>query len=253
MKSSQIAAVISLSALGLLILISPTGSEEKKETKQPHRVESQPQPPPTTGAVPVYKPPLRGAPGGRLGGGTRGSEREVFVLSVLAPDHTGLTANDQPSLYWFISNVASSPVELTVVDPRAVKPVLDTLIAPPIQPGVHRIRLADYGVRLAPGVAYRWFVAVVPDSDHRSKDILAGGTIERVELPEGLRAKLAQAGKTDRPFLYAAAGFWYDAVAALSELIETTPDDPVFRGQRAALMAEVGLPDLAENQPKTRP
>src|SRR5688572_21778645 len=53
--------------------------------------------------VPVYNPPPRGAPGGRVGGGTRGpGQRDVFVLSVLAPDHSGLTSSEQPSLYWFI-------------------------------------------------------------------------------------------------------------------------------------------------------
>ncbi len=39
--------------------------------------------------VPVYNPPKRGAPAGRVGGGTRGgTQRDVFVLSVLAPDHS---------------------------------------------------------------------------------------------------------------------------------------------------------------------
>ena len=40
-----------------------------------------------TASAPVYKPPLRGAPGGRVGGGTRGTGREAFILSVLAPAH----------------------------------------------------------------------------------------------------------------------------------------------------------------------
>jgi len=111
---------------------------------------------------------------------------------------------------------------------------------------VHRIRLADHGVRLVPGVSYRWYVAVVPDSGRRSKDILAGGAIERVAPPEGLAAKLAQADKATLPFLYAEAGIWYDALATISELIETAPNDPSLRRQRAALMAQVGLPNIGE-------
>ena len=54
--------------------------------------------------VPVYQLPTRGAPAGRVGGGTRG-DKNVFVLSVLAPDHSALTTSEQPSLYWFISNL----------------------------------------------------------------------------------------------------------------------------------------------------
>ncbi|MCI0406999.1 MAG: DUF928 domain-containing protein [Acidobacteria bacterium] len=246
MKAIKRAAVISLSALMLVIPASHGGSEEKREAPQPQPGEAQAKAPAATVAAPVYKPPLRGAPYGRVGGGTRGSEREVFVLSVLAPDHSGLTVTEQPFLYWFISSVTSSPVELTVMDPRATQPVLETRIAPPVQPGVHRIRLADHGVRLSPGVPYRWFVAVVLDSGRRSRDVLAGGAIERVGLPEGLKAKLAQAGKGEMPFLYAEAGLWYDALAAISQLIEAAPQDPMLRRQRASLLAQVGLPEIGE-------
>jgi hypothetical protein len=233
MKAITVVAMISLSALALSI---------------PVVVEAQTQAPANALAAPVYKPPLRGAPGGRVGGGTRGTGggREVFVLSVLAPDHTGLTMQEQPSLYWFISSVASSPAELTVMDPRATQPVLEVRIPSPVQRGVHRIRLADHGVRLSPGVAYRWYVAVVPDPDRRSKDILAGGTIERVETPAELSAKLARASKTEVPFLYAEAGLFYDALTAISELIETAPEDPGLQKQRATLLAQVGLPAIGE-------
>lgn len=233
MKAITVVAMISLLVLALSV---------------PVVVESQTQDPVTAVAAPVYKPPLRGAPGGRVGGGTRGtgSGREVFVLSVLAPDHTGLTMQEQPSLYWFISSVASSPVELTVMDPRATQPVLEVRIPSPVQRGVHRIRLADHSVRLTPGVAYRWYVAMVPDPDRRSKDILAGGTIERVETPAELSAKLARASKTEVPFLYAEAGLFYDALTAISELIETTPEDAGLQKQRATLLAQVGLPAIGE-------
>ena len=52
----------------------------------------------TSSTVPVYKPPVRGAPGGRVGGGTRGTD-QTFVLSVVAPNHTGLTMQEQPELF----------------------------------------------------------------------------------------------------------------------------------------------------------
>ena len=195
---------------------------------------------------PVYQPPKRGAPGGRVGGGTRGGQRDVFLLSVLAPDHSGFTTNEQPSLYWFISTATSLPVELTVMDPQGVQPILETKLPAPITPGVHRVRLSDFNVRLAPGAAYRWFVSVVPDYDRRSKDITAGGAIERVEMPEALKAKLAKAAKSDLPSIYAEAGLWYDTVAAISELIEAAPQDQELRKQRSALLSQVGLMGISE-------
>src|SRR3972149_4180102 len=113
-----------------------------RQTPRPSRstsppLRAPPHPPRST------SPPLRGAPGGRVGGGTRGVAREVFVLSALAPNHTGLTVSDQPSLFWFISNTAPFPVELTVADPQGEKPLLETRISLPSQPGGQRIRLAD--------------------------------------------------------------------------------------------------------------
>jgi hypothetical protein len=154
--------------------------------------------------------------------------------------------SEQPSLYWFISTATALPVEVAISDPRATQPVLETRIPSPVQPGVHRIKLADLGVRLAPGVSYRWSVTVISDVNRRSRDILAGGVIERVETPAGLQEKLAQSRKEEHPFLYAQAGLWYDALASTSELIEVTPYDAQLRKQRAGLLNQVGLPELPD-------
>lgn len=196
-------------------------------------------------SVPVYSPPSRGAPGGRVGGGTRGGQN-VFVLSVLAPDHSGFTASEQPSLYWFISKPTSLPVELTVMDPLGVKPILETQLPSPTQAGIQRVRLGDYNVHLAPGAAYRWFVAVVPDADRRSKDILAGGAIERVDLQEDFKTKVAKASEKELPFVYAQAGLWYDALNSISDLIDAAPQNQELHNQRTALLKQVGLPSINE-------
>jgi hypothetical protein len=234
--------------IGLLMSISVNGFSQDSKTNQPSNQSPTEQIKKTEAPAsgPVYTPPKRGAPGGRVGGGTRGTQREVFVLSVLAPDHSGLTTSEQPSLYWFISSSTSLPVELTVMDPQGVQPILETRLQAPVAAGVHRIRLSDYNVRLAPGAAYRWFVSVVPDADRRSKDITAGGAIERVEMPEGLKAKVANAPKSDLPSLYGEAGLWYDTVAAISELIEAAPQDQALRKQRTALLSQVGLTGITE-------
>jgi len=201
-----------------------------------------PQTPPST--QPVYKPPLRGAPGGRIGGGTRGIAGETLSLSVLAPDDRALTVSEQPILYWFISGRTSHPVEIVVMDPSGVHPALDLNVPPPTAAGLHSIRLADHGIRLEPGIAYRWYVAVVADPARRSRDILAGGTVERVEPAPDLSSTLARVGPAERASLYANAGLWYDALATLSQMIEQSPGDPSPQQQRAALLKQVGLPDV---------
>jgi hypothetical protein len=99
---------------------------------------------------------------------------------------------------------------------------------------------------LAPGTAYRWFVAVVPDADRRSKDILAGGAIERVEATSELQGKLNDAGKDRAYYVYAEAGLWYDALKAISDQIEAAPANQDLRKQRAALLSQVGVPAISE-------
>jgi hypothetical protein len=219
-------------------VLPATGLAQEKPKTPASGIQVQP---PIT--VPVYKPPLRGAPRGRIGGGTRGTGAGVIVLSALAPDHSGRTTSEQPSLYWSISSATAFPVEVTLVDASSTEPVLELTIPQPVRAGLHAIRLADHGIRLAEGVPYRWYVAVVPDVNRRSKDILAGGIIERVPPPDGLHERLARARSEDRPSIYAEAGLWYDALAASSDLIARAPEDGTLREQRAALLGQVGLPD----------
>ena len=189
-------------------------------------------------------PPLIGAPGGLVGGSSRGTGNDGVILSVFAPDHTGLTVQEQPSLYWYLSKSTTYPVELTIIDDQAIQPLLETRISTPVQPGVQRVQLAEYGVRLSSGVQYQWFVALVLDPDRRSKDIIVSGAIKRVELPEGLRAQLTGASTADAPRLYAAAGLWYDALSALSDLLDTAPHDPLLRRQWASLLEQGDWPAI---------
>jgi hypothetical protein len=171
---------------------------------------------------------------------------DSLAVSVLAPDHSGLTIREQPSLYWVISNPTALAVELTLTDSRATEPVLEARIPGPIRAGLHRVRLDEYGVRLEPGVSYRWYVAVIPDAGRRSKDVLAGGIIERAEPTADLRDRLARARPEELASVYAEAGLWYDALAVSSELIERSPGEEGLRRQRAALLSQVGLPDARE-------
>lgn len=196
---------------------------------------------------PVYKPPLRGAPAGRIGGGTRGAtERESFSLLVLAPDHVGYTTKDQPCLYWYISKTTSYPIELTITERKAVMPLVETLLKGPEGGGIQRVCLAEYKVQLRPNVPYKWFVTLVTDSDHRAKDIMAGGIIELVSPPDTLVSRLTGLERDRATLIYAEEGFWYDALGAISGMIDASPKDPQLRKQRAYLLEQVGLAEAAD-------
>ncbi len=219
----------------------PSAGDEARRTPSLVAQSTAPAPGPAT---PVYKPPTRGVPGGRMGGGTRGIGGGA-VVSVLAPDHVGLTVHEQPSLHWFLAQDVSSPVEITLIEPDRTPPLLEYRLAPPVRAGIHRLRLADHGVRLRSGVRYQWSAAVVTDPERRSRDLVAAGLIERVDVPDGLRQPTARAS-ADLPALYAEAGLWYDALTALSERIDAAPHDRTLHRQRAALLEQVGLRAAAD-------
>lgn len=200
----------------------------------------------TPGGGPIYQPPRRSAPRGRIGGGTRAATAGLPRVSVLAPDHTGLTKDGQPTLYWFISEGTTAPVEFTLMTDQFVRPIAEVRLSSPRETGVQAIRLADHGIKLSTGVPYRWYVAVIVNPERRSKDIVAGGVIERIEPSESLVAFLGRATSADLPRIYAEAGIWYDAIAALSALIERSPGDVAVRHQRAALLDQVGLQEISE-------
>jgi hypothetical protein len=225
-------AVLALLAPAVTLIVSDPAAGAKVEQAAPG------------GSLPKYNFPKRGNPGARLGGGARGISKE-FTLAALAPDHVGLTLRERPALYWYVSKATPYPVVFTLVDADADKPVVEARLKPTAEHGVQRIRLADHGVALAPGVHYQWFVALAVDPGHPSSDIIAGGVIERIEPNKDLSSKLAGAKGADAPRLYAEAGLWYDALETVSELIDAGGANEGFRKHRAALLQQVGLSEIA--------
>jgi hypothetical protein len=197
--------------------------------------------------MPLYKPPLRGAPAGRVGGGTRGPGGNNVFLLVLAPDHVGLTIQQQPCLYWFLSAPTELPLEFTLIEAKAVNPLIERRLDPPKKPGIQRIRLADYALNLQDNVLYQWFITLIPDPERRSKDILSGGFIQKTQPTGGLSEKLDQKDKKKEVHTCAEAGLWYDAFTAACDLIEGAPDDVHLRQMRSSLLEQVGLDQVAKD------
>jgi hypothetical protein len=201
--------------------------------------------PPLREALP-FKAPLRGAPGGRLSGGTRGVESKMLYFALLAPSHTGLTLSEQPTLYWFSSASANCPVELTILMGKEMKSILRVRIADEVRAGFHPIPLADYGIRLQTGVGYQCFVSMLTEPKHASRDIIAGGAIERVAYPNNFQKKLTETDIKQVPHVYAAEGIWYDAMNALCSRIDADPSDSLLREQRISLLQQGGLTEAAD-------
>jgi hypothetical protein len=192
-----------------------------------------------------YKPPARaGNIPARVSGGARGGGTDAVLIAVV-PNHVALTTQSQPSLFWFQSKPAKAKFELTVVEPKKPKPLVSLTAPEADKHGIHRVKLAKYKVELQPDVAYEWSVAIVPDAENRSRDVIAKGVIKRIKPPGDLANRVAQMGDVERAAAYAEAGIWYDAFESLSNAIEAHPDDASLRAQRASLLHQVGLSEAA--------
>ena len=137
-------------------------------------------------------------------------------------------------------------MEFTLLDEESIDPLVEARLETPTSAGIRRVRLSDFGVRLAAGREYEWSIAIVVDPDERSKDIVSTGWINRVERADGLGGRLAAAGATGSAYVFAEEGLWYDAMAAVGDLIEENPLDPDLAELRIALLRQIGLGGVVE-------
>ena len=193
---------------------------------------------------PAYQPPLRGAPGRRVGGASRGTFKVAAPLptiELLAPsDHAGLTANPAPSLYFFASGPVAWPTRFTISAPGRPAPVLEVAIRAPVAAGIYRLDLADYRLRLLPGIVYTWSVSAILDPRIPARDIVASASLMLSPPDPTVAAALAVVPATRRAALFARTGLWYDAVAAA---VAAEPGDR--HAGLDALLRQVGLAGAA--------
>lgn len=195
--------------------------------------------------LPVYRPPKGiGAPGGRVGGGSRG--QEVLTLFALVPDHLGLTIQEQPTLYWYLSKKSPYPVVLTINDKNRVKPIVETILTTAPEAGIHSTPLQEIDIRLELEREYQWFVNLSVDPENPSKNIVAGGRIQRIQPREGLLRRLRDAKPEQQTAIYSEAGLWYDALASISDLCDSDQNARHYCVGRIELLKQVDLMEVAK-------
>lgn len=221
--------------LALSLCILAAYSHAAPDSTPPPKAETQPQSKPV--ALPIYVPPSRGASGRRLGAATRGIGPVLPTIELIAPGHAGLTARAKPTLYWHLSEVSQIPIQLTVVAPNTAEPLLSVMLSPPIDAGLHALRLAELDVTLTDDVDYRWHAALVVAPEERSRDVVSTA---------GLRRESSRADTPSDLAALAAAGLWYDTFAALQEQLGAADGEQAnyLRRAQGALMGQIGLDGL---------
>lgn len=201
-------------------------------------------PPTKASARPViaYHPPKRGKPGVRIGGGSRGVTGEGVALTAIVPDHVALSATATPLLCWRQSGPASKGRVLVLDDGQGVKPFVEEEIKEPNREGIQCVGLARFGVTLQPEIEYHWYIIVINDPDHRSKDTVSGGAFTVKAPSVDLVERIEAVSPHELPSIWAEEGYWHDAVASVVAALARQPTDPRHRAMMASLLWQVGLP-----------
>jgi hypothetical protein len=202
----------------------------------------------------TYIPPNRKTPGGRIGASTRGVVDHTLTIEVLAPDdHIGWSATAQPTLYFYLSQPVTQPLEVTINTDELGKrhePLLEATLDQDRSEGIFPINLRDYRVRLAPEVIYRWSVAIIINPDQRSSDLIASGLIQYAPPPTDFASAATHLQGDALMRSYAERGYWYDAITTVSQGAGRQPD---WRQQRADLLDQVRLPGPAASDRMAEP
>lgn len=187
-----------------------------------------------------FKPPLRGAPDVRIGGGSRAVSMQLAKITLLAPKEGGKTASASPDLYWRLSKNLNVPVEIKLTAAGADTPALNISLSG-MAAGLHKLNLSEYGVKLQPGISYTWQTAIVWDVAQRSKDSLTSASLQHTPAAGELRKQIGKLA----PRQLLEQGYGYDAISTISAQIDANPDNPTLREERAALLEQLGQPDAA--------
>jgi hypothetical protein len=207
-----------------------TGDQEREPANAPVSAAPRSQ----TADMIHYKPPSRGAPRLRVGGGTRASGPSL-VVQTLAPAHVALTMDAAPTLYWYVASVPpeSVKIEFTLLDEDGIDPVASFELPHPEAPGIQALRLADHGISVEPGIDYEWSIALVVDPSKRSHDVVSTAWLRRVDPTDGERPLTARE--------LAERSLWYDALATLSDEIAAEPTNRQLREMRSSLIRQADL------------
>jgi hypothetical protein len=209
----------------------------------------------------AYKPVVSGVPTRRVGAGNRGVCKQLpeidkdFSLQVLVPEHLGQTIWAQPTLYWSLSKPINAKFSFTLGQPasedfsKVPEPLVDeTWEKKSVEAGIHALSLEQRGVSLVKNTEYEWSISIECDPNNPSANIVAKGTIKRVEpAAANLQADVKETTPAAQlPYIYAENGLWYDALQSIAELIEEKDKADEWTQVRASLLGQQQLTGVTD-------
>lgn len=203
-----------------------------------------------------FKPPRRGIPGRREGGGTRDAsvcvQTKPANLTALMPQtNFGLTTAAYPRFFWYTPQTRAKFAEFRLYESDENQEdkslVYTTTFSISGNPGIASLSLPHQATLppLTTGKDYRWSVAIICNPNDRKRDVMVEGWVQRITPEAALSNKLATANPGDRVNLYATNGIWFDTLATLADQRCTNPDNTALSTSWTTLMKSVKLDKVA--------
>ncbi|MEM1251969.1 MAG: DUF928 domain-containing protein [Cyanobacteria bacterium P01_H01_bin.21] len=211
-------------------------------------------------AFPGYRPTPRGIPNVRVSGGTRSTlaascitdPQSPHLTSIFPDDDLGYTTDGYPAFQWYMPSNNASYVEFNLYeviseDEGIFQPVYQTAFVPSPTAGIATLQLPQ-AAGLTPLEAdnyYYWSVEVYcPDDDVAA--MMAEGFVEVLTPDPALEAELANSEGIDRAAIAAENSLWFDATRALTDHLQTQPDDRQAIESWQILLESIGLENIAD-------
>lgn len=181
------------------------------------------------GTANVYKSSFEHGPETRVRGTANLGGSNGPILDAIAPRKKSLISKLQPKLYFCVTQASTAWLEVTVnsVSRPSDRPLFEKKLPPPSGPKIYEVLVGN--IEFKANEDYEWRVAWVFNERDRSQDIIAGGDFRYQPL-----------SATEEWCIYAARGYWYDAIAALYK----QRCDSELREQWASLLKQEKLEKL---------
>lgn len=186
-------------------------------------------------------PPSTGRPGRRSDAGSRSCGKgessnvsELKPLLALVPIHTtasskivfGKTAAAHPT-FWFYIPYRSAFTAVFVLQDQDGNSIYQSNVALPKTAGILSLKLPETVAPLQIGKRYHWFFKLYCRSTSPPVSFV-DGWIQREALPANLVQQLKTATLPQQVRLYAANGFWFDALTTAAELRRTHSENSAW-------------------------
>ena len=190
-----------------------------------------------------------GLPSRRESAGTRGAcTKNQTVIALMPEDSTALTLTASPTFFVHVPQTdRSQAVEFVLRDPNDAL-VYQTTFTTTGHAGIISVSLPDLAKSkgLKSNQDYHWYFSLICNPQYRAQDVVVEGTLRHVETEPTLAKEARSLAPLGRIEFYQRANLWHDALAGLADLKRSHPSDLAIAARWAALLASVGLDNLAQ-------